>query len=380
MPHLDNDTGVVKFRYLARILREMIESGKYRPGELIPTETELQEQYHTSRATVRSAIELLVRDQYLRKERGRGKGTVVISAYARRQRVRKGYSLGMVVYSPNLDSNASCLQQVIAGIIDRANRIDSSFTLFPFAVEPQDQFELVRSVLDRNAIDGLFLLDMLSFTEPIIDHLNRRRFPFVFLLPHHAFTPRLPARKIPQVHMDELTAFAAMLAEARATGVREIVVVGTATFPVAAAEALVGAAASNDAIPVRRMILPASAECLPQLATLLDSRDPAPRRLALFTQGPAIHYFDAVAAPDQRKGLLVVVDVRHAAGLPAGLENRYGCLLRPHREFGQAAGEIMCQLLANRTIGTLPQKQQITLTATYQPPPTPTALRLCGAR
>lgn len=57
---------------LAATLRENILTGVYPPGSKIPSESELMEDTGLSRSTVRRALEVLVEDGLLVKERGRG--------------------------------------------------------------------------------------------------------------------------------------------------------------------------------------------------------------------------------------------------------------------------------------------------------------------
>lgn len=44
----------------------------YKPGQLLPTENTLIEQYHISRVTVRKALDLLMNDGLIAKRRGYG--------------------------------------------------------------------------------------------------------------------------------------------------------------------------------------------------------------------------------------------------------------------------------------------------------------------
>lgn len=53
-------------------IKSDIESGTYKKGEKIPTENELSLKYNVSRITLRSALDKLVRDNYLVRYRGRG--------------------------------------------------------------------------------------------------------------------------------------------------------------------------------------------------------------------------------------------------------------------------------------------------------------------
>lgn len=52
------------YRQLAAELRGKIERGEYQPGQLLPSEAHLQQEYQLGRSTVRSALALL-RDEGL---------------------------------------------------------------------------------------------------------------------------------------------------------------------------------------------------------------------------------------------------------------------------------------------------------------------------
>lgn len=60
---------------ITQTLRQSIESGQLRPGELLPPELELARQFEVSRHTMRMGLEALVRAGLI--ERQRGKGTMV---------------------------------------------------------------------------------------------------------------------------------------------------------------------------------------------------------------------------------------------------------------------------------------------------------------
>lgn len=69
---LDDRNPLPLYFQLQEILRKKILDGEYNPGDLIPTEKELQELYSVSRITVRNAINGLVLDDLLIKKQGRG--------------------------------------------------------------------------------------------------------------------------------------------------------------------------------------------------------------------------------------------------------------------------------------------------------------------
>lgn len=62
------------------ILKQKIINNEYAVGTTIPSENELEEIFGVSRMTIRQAVNELVNEGLLKKERGRGKGTVVLSS------------------------------------------------------------------------------------------------------------------------------------------------------------------------------------------------------------------------------------------------------------------------------------------------------------
>lgn len=57
---------------LYEILRQDILNGIWKPGDMLPTETELLEKYELSRTTVRQSLDMLVSDGLIYRQRGRG--------------------------------------------------------------------------------------------------------------------------------------------------------------------------------------------------------------------------------------------------------------------------------------------------------------------
>ena len=61
------------------IIKHQIVSHEYPVGSTIPSENELENIFEVSRMTIRQAVNELVNEGLLKKERGRGKGTIVLS-------------------------------------------------------------------------------------------------------------------------------------------------------------------------------------------------------------------------------------------------------------------------------------------------------------
>lgn len=60
------------YKQIENYLKELIASGEIKPGELLPTETHLSEEFNVTRMTVRSAFNNLVKEGYIKRQRGVG--------------------------------------------------------------------------------------------------------------------------------------------------------------------------------------------------------------------------------------------------------------------------------------------------------------------
>jgi GntR family transcriptional regulator len=60
------------YEQIYQLLRNKIAEGQLKPGDLLPSESELVEQYQVSRATVRQAMDELVSDGLIQRKQGRG--------------------------------------------------------------------------------------------------------------------------------------------------------------------------------------------------------------------------------------------------------------------------------------------------------------------
>ncbi len=61
-----------KYRKLYNELRIRLMSGEFAPGDLIPSENELKEQYKITQPTVRHALNILVQEKLIKKHHGKG--------------------------------------------------------------------------------------------------------------------------------------------------------------------------------------------------------------------------------------------------------------------------------------------------------------------
>jgi GntR family transcriptional regulator len=70
--NIDPDNITPLYKQLYNILLQAVKDGTFQPGDKIPSEDKLQEQFNISRVTVRSALQLLVDDEILLKIHGKG--------------------------------------------------------------------------------------------------------------------------------------------------------------------------------------------------------------------------------------------------------------------------------------------------------------------
>jgi len=69
---LDKSSPIPLYFQLKEIVKEKIDTGELKPGNLIPSEREFKEKYEISRPTIRQALKELVNEGLLYREKGKG--------------------------------------------------------------------------------------------------------------------------------------------------------------------------------------------------------------------------------------------------------------------------------------------------------------------
>jgi GntR family transcriptional regulator len=72
MDGIDRASRLPYYQQLYEILRRCITSGDWRPGDRVPSESELIVEFKVSRITIRQVLDMLVREGLIYRERGRG--------------------------------------------------------------------------------------------------------------------------------------------------------------------------------------------------------------------------------------------------------------------------------------------------------------------
>ena len=129
---IDKNNPTPLYYQLQEILRERIEIGVWKPGETIPTENQLMDQYGISRSTVRQAILVLVNEGYLKREKS--KGTIIISTFGRKHVIGSLMSFtsemdmkGIKHYSITISQSVIRANTVIAAKLGLTEELDVYF-------------------------------------------------------------------------------------------------------------------------------------------------------------------------------------------------------------------------------------------------------------
>ena len=72
MRQIDRSSKLPLYHQLYQILRDDIVRGEWQPGDMIPPESELIEQYQLSRTTVRQVLDMLANEGLIYRQQGRG--------------------------------------------------------------------------------------------------------------------------------------------------------------------------------------------------------------------------------------------------------------------------------------------------------------------
>lgn len=108
---LNSEQVVPLYQQLKNDLLHEILNGSWKPGQKIPTESELSKQYHVSRITVRRSIEELCAENYLSKQQG--KGTFVRYHKIQRKLIHTLMSFSHSCKVNGMTCETKCLQKKI---------------------------------------------------------------------------------------------------------------------------------------------------------------------------------------------------------------------------------------------------------------------------
>ena len=142
---------IPQYQSLYETLRQDIIRGLFKAGDLLPSESVLQQQYRLTQPTIRQALSLLVQEGYIRKHQG--KGSIV-------QAIPIGLGvMSLKTHTVNADDQASVSAEFSSEFITTRILAKPYLTSFPdeLLFYPVDEdpkttyycFERLRSVKDR---------------------------------------------------------------------------------------------------------------------------------------------------------------------------------------------------------------------------------------
>jgi len=124
---LDKRSPTPLYHQLKAVLLSAIQSGRWKAGEQLPTESELAEMYGVSKITVREALRELAQMRYVRREQGRGtfvarthleQGPRELTSFSEEMR-RRGYRSSSRVLARDVIAAAYLPLRLVPGVEKR---------------------------------------------------------------------------------------------------------------------------------------------------------------------------------------------------------------------------------------------------------------------
>lgn len=156
------DSAVPRYLQIADVLRKRIARGVWKNGEKVPSLEALVAEFGVARVTVRQAVDLLVRDQLVSPQRGRG--TFVTSTPPKRQWQREWQTV-----HASIDALAQAFQDTQARIVT-INESLSDAPLQPEDGNPAGHYVYMRRVHSEDGepycVIEIYLDEVIFQTDP----------------------------------------------------------------------------------------------------------------------------------------------------------------------------------------------------------------------
>ena len=105
MKIVDRTNPIPKYLQITSWLKELIENGRYLPGEKLPSEVELSQVCGVNRNTLRQAISELTAIGWLRKEKGTGTFVAAQSPVELRHKLDRILSFTDLMHASRVEEN-----------------------------------------------------------------------------------------------------------------------------------------------------------------------------------------------------------------------------------------------------------------------------------
>ncbi len=141
-------------------LKERVRSGRYAPGDRMPTESELQEEYGVSRITVKKAMNMLCEEGLV--ERFPGRGTFALESKEEAPPAKPVVRGAVREIGLMMSGFSSCFgQRFLRGVAEEANRQGCTLSVGLYYDSVEKERELIRRQI-ANGVQGIITMPVHS--------------------------------------------------------------------------------------------------------------------------------------------------------------------------------------------------------------------------
>ena len=350
------NSGAIKYRRIAGVLRERIRRGIYREGDKLPSYPRLCELFEVSEVTIRQAVALLANEGLLRRERGRGKGVYVNPPPP--PPVAPGPSLRRLCIlpaAPTLRSDDPAIQQ---GAVGAVNAAEASLVLIPALSGPARR-DYLEHLIDNAGIDGFLINSQIFASEEealeLVAALDARRVRYLLVFSaENACSRAFLRRNHPGVYIDEQSALDLALKAAAEKGKTRLLFAGVDRYSVDRSLDVTRRTANAGKFDIETIRFePAAKSLFREFETRLLPKLDGKTTLVLEGSNLPLSYFDALLnAKELRAGRDVsVFYFEHYCNLDPLFGARYSSVTRPYEELGRAAGLLLQRMVLEQAPG-----------------------------
>lgn len=158
-----------KYAQIYNHLYEAISSGKFSPGDMLPTEKDMVKQYGVSRITVQRALQMLVDLGYI--ERIAGKGTFVKAVSS--AMVQKNIAVIVPINNPEMTL-------VVTGVQQALEQTNFTAKIYFSNEKKTSESDLIKSIIDEG-VEGIILYPKSRTENASLYREISKKMPLVFI-------------------------------------------------------------------------------------------------------------------------------------------------------------------------------------------------------
>ncbi len=185
-----------KYQSLINYINSQIESGGFRPGDKLPSENELSENFHISRQTVRKAIGLLEEEGIVRRVKGSG----TYLSFDRRENLEQKNSIAVVTTYVDSYIFPKTIQGIEKVLFESGYSVQISFTNNMLEREKS----ILEDIISRDDVAGIIVEGTKSGLPnpnlPLYRQLIDRKVPVLFINTYY------PELDVPHISLNDVEA------------------------------------------------------------------------------------------------------------------------------------------------------------------------------